>query len=131
VVVDFLVTFIAAIATLIQPPTRIPACVADAFEQTLQFGPVPSTNKTVAAFRARTDGGIPMGGSKSMLPAIIFEAKSAKSGDNDVSVRAQQTMEHVAFIWEKVEEDHNKPRVSLSSPPPPSLPHWVLRRTAL
>lgn len=80
-VVDFLVTFIAAIATLIQPPTRIPVCVADAFEQTLQFGPVPGTNKVTEALRARTDGGIPLGSGKSMLPAIIFEAKSAKRGD--------------------------------------------------
>ena len=116
VVVDFLVTFIAAIATLIQPPTRIPVCVADAFEQTLQFGPVPGTNKAAEAFRARTDGGIPLGSGKSMLPAIIFEAKSAKRGDNEVSVRAQQTMEHAAFIWEKAEESRKNAKVSSTSP---------------
>ncbi|KAK3373962.1 hypothetical protein B0T24DRAFT_281593 [Lasiosphaeria ovina] len=58
-VVDFLVTFAAAIATQVQPFGGRPVCVADAFERTFQFGPVSTNAQRPAAFCARVDGRYP------------------------------------------------------------------------
>ena len=101
-VVDFLVDFIAGISILVQPFGKFPACVANAFERTSRFGPVPNDTKKPAAFNARVDGCIPRGQLTSdNCPLVIFEAKRARRGENDITVRAQQTMEHAAFIWER------------------------------
>lgn len=55
-----------------------------------------------AAFCARVDGGIPKSRtSDGNRLAVVFEAKrDHRSHRNDVQVRVQQTMEHVALIWE-------------------------------
>ncbi|KAK3364477.1 hypothetical protein B0T25DRAFT_587733 [Lasiosphaeria hispida] len=105
-VIDFLVTFIAAIATQIQPPTRIPVCVANVFEQTFQFGLVSGADKP-AAFRARTDGGIPLGQHRSILPVIIFEGKSAKrdgNNNNKNSHRETDPFHHTLMIAQDADE---------------------------
>ncbi|KAK0655520.1 hypothetical protein B0T16DRAFT_319839 [Cercophora newfieldiana] len=105
-VVDFLVTLTAGIATLIQPLGRRPVCVANAFERTFVFGPVSgeTTSNNPAGFSARIDGDIP----RLARPAssdgglvVVFEAKRARRGPGDVAVRAQQSMEHAAVIWER------------------------------
>jgi len=70
-VMDLLITLLSAIAAQIQPSSKRPDCIANAFEQTLRFGSVPGTDKP-AAFRARTDGGISFSKARSLLPAIIF-----------------------------------------------------------
>jgi hypothetical protein len=105
-VVDFLVTLTAGIATLIQPLGRRPVCVANAFERTFVFGPVSgeTTFNNPAGFSARIDGGIPSlarPASSDGGLVVVFEAKRARRGPGDVTVRAQQSMEHSAVIWER------------------------------
>ena len=129
VVVDFLVNFIAAIAIQIQPFGRRPVCVADAFEQNFRFGPVPGPVplnlmgavvgvegqqplQPAASFLARIDGGIPR--CRPQVDGGLFAAfevkRSARELDN-VQIRAQETMEHCAIIWER----HYKELVSCLS----------------
>lgn len=103
VVVDFLVNFMAAIALQIQPFGCKPVCVADAFEQNFRFGPVPGPAPGLeASFLARIDGGIPC--CKPQVEGelfVAFEVKRSHRGLDDVQIRAQETMEHCAIIWER------------------------------
>jgi len=68
-----------------------------------------------AMFHARIDGGIPTCLRDGVGLIAIFEAKRNRRDDNDVEVRVQQTMEHVALIWER----HTRPDVSAPSFPTP------------
>lgn len=102
IIVQFLVGFTAGIASSVLPLGR-PMCMAHSLEQTFQFGPLPSTQKT-AGFCARVDGIIPSVQPGS-YPVAVFEAKRDKRKKNDVAVRAQQNMEHVAVIWERHKGD--------------------------
>ncbi|KAK0639584.1 hypothetical protein B0T16DRAFT_463244 [Cercophora newfieldiana] len=146
-VVGFLVQIISALALQIQPVQRLPVCVANAQEETFNFGPITSTipqgaaaagkrrmapnleedgqelaqqkgKKTVsqqpaqpAIFHARIDGGIPTCLRDGVGLIAIFEAKRSRRDDNDVEVRVQQTMEHVALIWER----HTRPESQVSA----------------
>lgn len=131
VVVDFLVNFMAAIAIQIQPFSRKPVCVADAFEQNFRFGPVPvpvpvptrqqegmklpraahsdevdaegqQSSQPAASFLARIDGGIPYCKPRADGELFVaFEAKRNPRRVDDVQIRAQETMEHCAIIWER------------------------------
>ncbi|KAK3344516.1 hypothetical protein B0T25DRAFT_585277 [Lasiosphaeria hispida] len=63
------------------------------------------------AFRVRVNGGIPTCPTPmdSDRLVAIFKAKCHQCNDNNMEVQAQQTMEHVAMIWEK--HKGHKPRV--------------------
>jgi len=89
-----------------------------------------------AAFRARVDGGIPTCPTPADGDGLVavFEAKRYQRDDNDVEVRAQQTMEHVAVIWEKHKGYKVGPNMLFFSliPPPPFFllsPHPSLAST--
>ncbi len=103
VVVDFLVNFIAALAIQIQPFGRKPVSVADALEQNYRFGPAPTPGSSpTPSFLARVDGGIPC--CKPLVDGelfVAFEVKRSRRAPDDVQIRAQETMEHCAIIWER------------------------------
>lgn len=108
-VADFLVTLLGGMACLVQPLNSNPLCMPNSYETTFQFGPVRGTSQQQGSdpvkFRARVDGSIPFSlsqGEKTPREAIIFEAKRAPRKDGeDIAVLAQQSMEHVAYIWQR------------------------------
>ncbi|KGQ02080.1 hypothetical protein PAAG_11029 [Paracoccidioides lutzii Pb01] len=102
--VDFMATLLGGLACLLQPFAYRTVCVANAFETTYQFGPLP--NGPIASnhvqFRARIDGSIPFSlpPDKNLPEMVIFEAKRAhRETGQGVTVVGQQSMEHVAYIW--------------------------------
>ncbi|KAK0655265.1 hypothetical protein B0T16DRAFT_384201 [Cercophora newfieldiana] len=103
IMVNFLVNAIAAVAMQIQPVQSAPVCVADAREQTFKFGrgrrhEIKSKSSDEQKRRARRERAGDLHGDGLVA---VFEAKRHQHDDDDVEVRAQQTMEHVAVIWEK------------------------------
>lgn len=110
-VADFMVTLLGGLASLVQALNPRPLCMANSFEATYRFGPVRKTSEQQGdvRFQARIDGSIPFSLSLVGMPreAAIFEAKRAarKDGGGSISVLAQQSMEHVAYIWKRHEDD--------------------------
>ena len=114
-VVDFMVGFIAGIACLLQPLSDRSVCVANSFETTYQFGPVrspgqaPNDSAASTQFRARIDGSIPFcrPQSHNLAEMVIFEVKRAPcdAGRPQVAVKGQQSLEHVAYVWERHKKD--------------------------
>ncbi|KAM5470872.1 hypothetical protein MauCBS54593_003916 [Microsporum audouinii] len=110
-VTDFMVTFLGGLASLVQPHSSRPLCIANSFETTFQFGPLRNTRQQQGEvqYRARVDGSIPFSTSLSgmLREAAIFEAKRAvrKESDGSIPVLAQQSMEHIAYIWKRHESD--------------------------
>ncbi|EQL32380.1 hypothetical protein, variant [Blastomyces dermatitidis ATCC 26199] len=109
-VVDFMVNLLGGLACLLQPLAYRTVCVANAFETTYQFGPLP--NGPIASnhvqFRARIDGSIPFSlpPDKNLPEMVIFEAKRAhRETGQGVTVVGQQSMEHVAYIWKRHKND--------------------------
>ena len=100
IVVDFLVNLIADISANVISSSKYPAYMASALEMTFQFDRPEGESKTRVAFRARVDGGIPSIEGDNLK--VIFEVKRARRGEDDIKVRAQQTMEHVAFLWSQL-----------------------------
>ncbi|ODH45108.1 hypothetical protein ACO22_00403 [Paracoccidioides brasiliensis] len=95
-VVDFMVNLLGGLACLLQPLAYQTVCVANAFETTYQFGPLPN------------DGSIPFSlpPDKNLPEMVIFEAKRAHCGTGQgVTVVGQQSMEHVAYIWKRHKND--------------------------
>ncbi|KAK2757121.1 hypothetical protein FQN54_005091 [Arachnomyces sp. PD_36] len=121
-VADFMVTLLAGMACFVQVLSPSPLCVANSYESTFQFGPVCGTGQQPGSdpvqFRARIDGSIPFSVSpsdKTPREAIIFEAKRAPRTDGDVSVLAQQSLEHISYIWER-HKNERMPRPRRDSP---------------
>ncbi|OJD21191.1 hypothetical protein ACJ73_07473 [Blastomyces percursus] len=116
-IVDFMVNLLGGIACLIQPLASHVVCVANAFETTYCFGPVRNTtgtNNDDIQFRARIDGSIPFSlPHNNVSEAVIFEAKRTDrpNGKGGAAVMGQQSMEHVAYIWKRHEND-STPRSS-------------------
>ncbi|KAL2363151.1 hypothetical protein RJZ56_003956 [Blastomyces dermatitidis] len=109
-VADFMVTLLGGLASLVQALNPRPLCIANSFETTYTFGPVRNTSQQVdVTFRARIDGSIPFSLSLAGMPreVAIFEAKRAARGESggSIPVLAQQSMEHVAYIWKRHEDD--------------------------
>jgi hypothetical protein len=108
-VVDFMVNLLGGLACLVQPLAYRTVCVANAFETTYQFGPLPNgPPSNHVQFRARIDGSIPFSlpQDKSLPEMVIFEAKRAhRETGQGVTVMGQQSMEHVAYIWKRHEKD--------------------------
>ncbi|PGH17054.1 hypothetical protein AJ79_01438 [Helicocarpus griseus UAMH5409] len=112
-VVNFTVTLLGGIACMVQRLSSSTLCVANSYETTYQFGPIAvNPPKEEIKFRARIDGSIPFSKPEDMnlLEMVIFEAKrDPRTPDRGVAVRGQQSMEHVAYIWER----HVKERASI------------------
>ncbi|KAK2855528.1 hypothetical protein FQN49_005106 [Arthroderma sp. PD_2] len=110
-VADFMVTLLGGLASLVQPLSPRPLCIANSFEATFKFGPLRNTSQQQGEvqFRARVDGSIPFSTSLAgmLREAAIFEAKRAVRNESDgsIPVLAQQSMEHVAYIWKRHEND--------------------------
>ncbi|KKZ60062.1 hypothetical protein EMCG_05185 [[Emmonsia] crescens] len=110
-VADFMVTLLGGLASLVQPLNPRPLCMANSFETTYRFGPIHNTSQQLGdvQFRARIDGSIPYSVSLAGIPreAAIFEAKRAARTDSghSIPVLAQQSMEHIAYIWKCHEND--------------------------
>ncbi|PGG96488.1 hypothetical protein AJ80_09819 [Polytolypa hystricis UAMH7299] len=120
-VADFMVTLLGGIACLVQPISPNLLCIANSYETTFKFGPVCSTGQQGSdpvQFRACIDGSIPFAISRGVAPreAIIFEAKWAPRKEGDVSVAAQQSLEHCAYIWQLHAEDQTVMAPSLLPP---------------
>ncbi|KAK2756182.1 hypothetical protein FQN54_005590 [Arachnomyces sp. PD_36] len=114
-VTAFMVTFIGGIACLVQRLCSYTFCVANPYETIYEFGPItvdPPPVKKIG-FRARIDGSIPFSKPSDInLPEmVIFEAKrDPRTARQGVAVKGQQSMEHVAYIWER----HKKDRASIT-----------------
>ncbi|KAH6641403.1 hypothetical protein F5144DRAFT_131729 [Chaetomium tenue] len=70
----------------------------------------------VASFLARVDGGIPC--CKPQVDGelfVAFEVKRSYRGQDDVEIRAQETMEHCAIIWERHSRELPRNTSSVSS----------------
>ncbi|OJD17605.1 hypothetical protein AJ78_02304 [Emergomyces pasteurianus Ep9510] len=109
-VADFLVTLLGGLASLVQALNPRPLCIANSFETTYTFGPVRNTSQQVdVTFRARINGSIPFSLSLAGMPreVAIFEAQRAARGESggSIPVFAQQSMEHVAYIWKRHVDD--------------------------
>ncbi|KAM5434763.1 hypothetical protein MferCBS31731_006535 [Microsporum ferrugineum] len=110
-VTDFMVALLGGLASLVQPLSSRPLCIANSFETTYQFGPLRNTRQQQGEvqYRARVDGSIPFSTSLSgmLREAAIFEAKRAvrKESNGSIPVLAQQSMEHAAYIWKRHEGD--------------------------
>ncbi|EER40920.1 conserved hypothetical protein [Histoplasma capsulatum H143] len=110
-VMDFMVTLLGGLASLVQALSPRPLCIANSFETTYTFGPICTTSQQQVnvQFRARIDGSIPFGLSLAGMPreAAIFEAERAARGESggSIPVLAQHSMEHVAYIWKRHEDD--------------------------
>ncbi|KKZ63310.1 hypothetical protein EMCG_00293 [[Emmonsia] crescens] len=107
-VVDFMVNFMGGIACLLQRLSSYTVCVANSFETTYKFGPVHKNPVSAdeIKFRARIDGSIPFSSpvDKNLPEMVMFEAKRAPRGPGQgVTVMGQQSMEHVAYIWKRHE----------------------------
>lgn len=113
-VVDFMVNFLAGIACLLQPLSTRSVCVANAYETTYRFGPVRRGQNSAPTpadeiqFRARIDGSIPFYRPQpyNLTEVVIFEAKRAPRipSRSQATVKGQQSMEHVAYIWKQHEK---------------------------
>ncbi|KAK2812009.1 hypothetical protein FQN50_001717 [Emmonsiellopsis sp. PD_5] len=111
-VVDFMVNFIGGITCSLQRLASYAVCVANAFETTYQFGPISNPADKIQ-FRAHIDGSIPFSSpaDNNMPEMVMFEAKCAPHEPGEsATVRGQQSMEHVAYIWQR----HEKNRTSIS-----------------
>lgn len=122
-VVDFMVNLLGGISFLLQPLAWSTACVANSYETTYKFGPICSnaTDQKNLQFQARIDGSIPFGlpPSKRLPELVMFEVKRAERDHTQwTTVRGQQSMEHVAYIWKRHEKD--QPVISFSL----SIPHF-------
>lgn len=110
-VMDFMVTLLGGLASLVQALSPRPLCITNSFETTYTFGPIRTTSQQQVnvQFRARIDGSIPFGLTLAGMPreAAIFEAKRAARGESggSIPVLAQHSMEHVAYIWKRHEDD--------------------------
>ncbi|KAK2737031.1 hypothetical protein FQN57_000480 [Myotisia sp. PD_48] len=117
-VTDFMVIFLRGIASLVQPLNFVPVCMPNSYETTFQFGPVNGTSQKKGSdpvqFRARIDESIPFSLSQGKSPreAIIFEVKRASRPQDDVAVMAQQSMEHLAYIWQRHMNDQKSYKYS-------------------
>ncbi|PGH19282.1 hypothetical protein AJ80_04035 [Polytolypa hystricis UAMH7299] len=110
-VADFMVTLLGGLASLVQALNPRPLCIANSFETTYTFGPIRNTSQQQVdvQFRARIAESIPFGLSLAGMPreAAIFEAKRAARPESrgSIPVLAQHSMEHVAYIWKRHEDD--------------------------
>ncbi|KMU84263.1 hypothetical protein CIHG_02049 [Coccidioides immitis H538.4] len=102
-VVNFMVNLLEDLACLLQPLAYQTVCVANVFETTYQFGPLP--NGLIASnhiqFQACIDGSISFSlpPDKNLPEMVIFEVKCAHyETGQDVPVVGQQSMKHVAYI---------------------------------
>lgn len=103
-----MVNLLGGTACLLQPLAYRTVCVANAYETTYQFGPVRNAASDDIQFRASIGGSIPFSlpQDKSLPEMVIFEAKRAhRESGQGVAVMAQQSMEHVAYIWKRHERD--------------------------
>ncbi|KAK2810620.1 hypothetical protein FQN50_002877 [Emmonsiellopsis sp. PD_5] len=123
-VVAFMVTLLGGIACLVQQLSSYSLCVANPYETTYEFGPIavdPPLPAEEIKFRARFDGSIPFSKPTdvNLREIVIFEAKrDVRTASGGVAVRGQQSMEHVAYIWER----HVKDRASIT----PGLHHTFM-----
>lgn len=110
-VADFLGALLGGLVSHVRNLGPCPLLMEDSFETTYTFGPIRNTsqNQGDVQFRARIDGSIPCGEPLTGLPyeAAIFKANGSPrmNGADSVSVLAQQSMEHVAYIWNHHEHD--------------------------
>ncbi|KKZ61652.1 hypothetical protein EMCG_03837 [[Emmonsia] crescens] len=110
-VADFMVTLLSGLASLVQALNPRPLCIANSFETTYTFSPVRDTSQQQVdvQFQAHIDRSIPFSLSLAGMPreAAIFEAKCTVRGESggSIPVLAQQSMEHVAYIWKRHEDD--------------------------
>ncbi|KAK2801734.1 hypothetical protein FQN50_007649 [Emmonsiellopsis sp. PD_5] len=109
-VVAFMVDFLAGIASLVQPLSQQSVCLANPYEPTYTFGQTSRHATSDTLFRAQIDGSIPFAHwqPNQLNELVIFEAKRAprKAGQVGATIMGQQSMEHIAYIWEQHQCDH-------------------------